>query len=163
MASEAISSSIMIIGAVLGAAVLITAILPAIFSAGDTFGSVSSSAEQKLKTDFRIINSYTAGDKTVQVWMKNVGSNRISVYDIRNSDVFIGIGSEYKRLGYASEGTAGTFTYTLASDDGYWDIGETIEIKVTDTGMSSIGTNSVLFTFSLPNSVRRSVTFSRTG
>ncbi|MBP9009277.1 MAG: flagellin, partial [Methanospirillum sp.] len=100
MASEAISSSIMIIGAVLGAAVLITAILPAIFSAGDTFGTVSSSAEQKLKTDFRIVNTYTAGGTTVQVWMKNVGNTRISVYDIKDSDVFLGIGSSYERYGY---------------------------------------------------------------
>ncbi len=162
MASEAISSSIMIIGAVLGAAVLITAILPAIFSAGVTFGTVSSSAEQKLKTDFRIVNTYTAGEDTVQVWLKNVGNNRISIYDIRNSDVFLGVGSEYDRLGYNNDGSAGTFKYILDSDDGNWDIGETVEIYITDTGMLDIGTSSVLFTFSLPNSVRRTITFSKT-
>jgi len=87
MASEAISSSIMIIGAVLGAAVLITAILPAIFSAGDTFGTVSSSAEQKLKTDFRIVNTYADADQ-VFVWMKNVGSTRVSIYDLQNPMFF---------------------------------------------------------------------------
>jgi len=162
MASEAISSSIMIIGAVLGAAVLITAILPAIFSAGDTFGTVSSSAEQKLRTDFRIVNTYTAGEDTVQVWLKNVGNNRISVYDIQNSDVFLGVGSEYGRLGYNAGGALGTFKYILDPDDGYWDIGETLEIYITDTGMLDIGTNSVLFTFSLPNSIRRTITFSKT-
>ena len=91
MASEAISSSIMIIGAVLGAAVLISAILPAIFSAGDTFGTVSSSAEQKFRTDFRIVNTYAYDDSSdvATVWLKNVGTNRISIYDIRSSDVFL--------------------------------------------------------------------------
>lgn len=163
MASEAISSSIMIIGAVLGAAVLITAILPAIFSAGDTFGTVSSSAEQKLRTDFRIVNTYTAGGTTVQVWLKNVGNNRISIYDIQSSDVFIGYGSKYGRLGYNDNEAAGTFKYILDSDDGYWDIGETVEIFIKNTGMGEIGTNTVTFTFTLPNSVRRSVTFSKTG
>lgn len=163
MASEAISSSIMIIGAVLGAAVLITAILPAIFSAGDTFGTVSSSAEQKLRTDFRIVNTYTAGGTTVQVWLKNVGNNRISIYDIQSSDVFIGYGSKYGRLGYNNDEVDGTFNYILNPADGYWDIGETLEISINDTGMGEIGTNTVTFTFTLPNSVRRSVTFSKTG
>lgn len=163
MASEAISSSIMIIGAVLGAAVLITAILPAIFSAGDTFGTVSSSAEQKLRTDFRIVNTYTAGGTTVQVWLKNVGNNRISIYDIQSSDVFIGYGSKYGRLGYNDNEAAGTFKYILEPADGYWDIGETVEIFIKNTNMGEIGENTVTFTFTLPNSVRRSVTFSKTG
>ena len=163
MASEAISSSIMIIGAVLGAAVLITAILPAIFSAGDTFGTVSSSAEQKLRTDFRIVNTYTSGGTTVHVWLKNVGNNRISIYDIQSSDVFIGYGSKYGRLGYNDNEAAGTFKYILNPADGYWDIGETVEIFIKNTGMGEIGTNTVTFTFTLPNSVRRSVTFSKTG
>ncbi|MDX8550653.1 hypothetical protein KHC33_04680 [Methanospirillum sp. J.3.6.1-F.2.7.3] len=163
MASEAISSSIMIIGAVLGAAVLITAILPAIFSAGDTFGTVSSSAEQKLKTDFRIVNTYTAGGTEVQVWMKNVGNNRISTYDIEISDVFLGIGSEYGRLGYDAGGAIGTFKCNPIPADGYWDVGETLEIFITNTGMDPITVNEVVsFTFTLPNSVRRSVTFSLT-
>ena len=163
MASEAISSSIMIIGAVLGAAVLITAILPAIFSAGDTFGTVSSSAEQKLRTDFRIVNTYTSGGTTVHVWLKNVGNNRISIYDIQSSDVFIGYGSKYGRLGYNDNEAAGTFKYILDSDDGYWDIGETVEIFIKNTNMGEIGENTVTFTFTLPNSVRRSVTFSKPG
>ena len=159
MASDAISSSIMIIGAVLGAAVLITAILPAIFSAGDTFGTVSSSAEQKLKTDFRIVNTYTAGGTTVQVWMKNVGNTRISVYDIKDSDVFLGIGSSYER--YGNESTNDFEYYLSGSDDGYLDIGETLEIKEPTT-TATIGNKSVMYTFSLPNSVRRTITFSKT-
>lgn len=165
MASEAISSAILIIGAVLGAAVLVTAILPAIFSAGDTFGTVSSSAEQKLRTDFRIVNTYTAGVTEVQVWMKNVGSNRISTYDLQKSDVFIGIGNEYKRYGYdgATSPAAGTFKYTLDPSDGYWDVGDTVEIIVTDVDITGdIGTQPVMFTFTLPNSVRRTTTFSET-
>lgn len=159
MASEAISSSIMIIGAVLGAAVLIAAILPAIFSAGDSFGTVAHSAEQKLRTDFRIVNAYTAGDTTVKVWMKNVGGNRISIYDIQKSDVFLGYDSNYARYGYVASG-AGTFTYSLPSGGGYWNIGDTVEITVTTSG--AVGSNPISFTFALPNSVRRSTTFSRT-
>ncbi|QXO95934.1 flagellin [Methanospirillum purgamenti] len=164
MASEAISSSIMIIGAVLGAAVLITAILPAIFSAGDTFGTVSSSAEQKLKTDFRIVNTYTDGT-VVKVWMKNVGSNRISENDLYKADVFLGIDKEvgtnsYDRYVHSSVGGSKTFSDDL--EQAYWTIGETVEVTITLSADSIVDGDVVSFTFTLPNSVRRSVTFSLT-
>ena len=159
MASEAISSSIMIIGAVLGAAVLIAAILPAIFSAGDSFGTVAHSAEEKLRTDFRIVNAYTSGNDKVFVWLKNVGGNRISIYDIQKSDVFLGYGSSYARYGYAVSG-AGSFNYTVSGGAGYWNIGDTASIIVTTSG--AVGTDPISFTFALPNSVRRTTTFSST-
>ncbi|ABD39879.1 conserved hypothetical protein [Methanospirillum hungatei JF-1] len=159
MASEAISSSIMIIGAVLGAAVLITAILPAIFSAGDTFGTVSSSAEQKLKTDFRIVNTY-ANASAVQVWMKNVGNNRISVYDVRNADVFLGLSSSnYKRYGYGSGTDGNSFIDSGTSIGEYWEIGETLEISIL--GISPASGIDFSFSFALPNSIRRTTTFTR--
>ena len=160
MASEAISSSIMIIGAVLGAAVLITAILPAIFSAGDTFGTVSSSAEQKLRTDFRIVNTFVRDDgatDTVRVWMKNVGSTQISIYDLRKSDVFLGIGTDYERYGWG-DGTGGTFDFS-GDSGGYWQIGETLEVFIE--GLLIGDTDQISYTFTLPNSIRRSVTFSK--
>jgi hypothetical protein len=52
------------------------------------------------------------------------------------------------------------FTYELkGSSDGYWDIGETLEITLTEpTGISS--GDQIYFSFALPNSVRRTVTFS---
>lgn len=157
MASEAISSSIMIIGAALGAAVLIAAILPAIFSAGDTFGSVAYSAEEKLKTDFRIVNTYALDNSPdiVKVWMKNVGGVRISVYDVQKSDIF------YSRNTTTIQDLAyGTgFTYSFpSSDNGYWDVGETIEIDITNPTISS--GDVIYYSFTLPNSVRRTTTFS---
>lgn len=160
MASEAISSSIMIIGAVLGAAVLITAILPAIFSAGDTFGTVSSSAEQKLRTDFRIVNTYVRDDgatDTVRIWMKNVGNTQISIYDLRKSDVFLGIGSVYERYGWG-DGTSGTFGFT-GDNGGYWQIGETLEVFIEGLTIDDI--DQLSYTFTLPNSIRRSIYFSK--
>jgi len=162
MASEAISSSILLIGAVLGAAVLITAILPAIFSAGDTFGTVSSSAENKMKTDFRIVNSF-ANVSAVKVWMKNVGANPVSIYDIRKSDVFFGKTTSINRYSYSStipNPNDLTFTYSLADSNQYWDPGETLEIAMYYLTIAD--TEPLSFTFTLPNSIRRSTSFSKT-
>jgi len=156
MASEAISSSIMIIGAVLGAAVLISAILPAIFSAGDTFGTVSSSAEQKFRTDFRIVNTYAydGSQDVATVWLKNVGTNRISIYDIRSSDVFFGANNLVSQSSWNNG-----FTYNLkGTSNDFWDIGETLEIIITSP--TFVSGDQLYFSFALPNSIRRTTTFS---
>ena len=159
MASEAISSSILLIGAVLGAAFLVTAILPAIFSAGDTFGTVSSSAESKMKTDFQIINTY-AGTTSVKIWMKNIGSNRISSYDITKSTVFFGKNNAIASYSYDAGGGANKFSYSPLGNQ-YWDIGDTIEIDIDNLPVIS-DVDVLYFSFSLPNSVRRTTTFSLT-
>lgn len=157
MASEAISSSILLIGAIVGAAFLVTAILPAIFQAGDTFGTVSSSAETKMKTDFRIVNTFASDTGIIKVWMKNVGANQISEFDIKKSDVYYGKTTSISR--YSWGGTP-AFTYALgdATNNGFWDIGETLEIQIS--GLTITNGDILSFTFSLPNSVRRSISFS---
>jgi len=160
MASEAISSSIMIIGAVLGAAVLITAILPAIFSAGDTFGTVSSSAEQKLKTDFQFINTYAKDNNpatdTLIIWLKNTGANRISEYEIQHSDIFYVI-SNGQPNDVSYNGGSG-FSYTGLTS-GYWTIGNTLKLIVT-TPANFSSTDTISLTFAVPNGVKRTITFS---
>nr|WP_319540092.1 hypothetical protein [uncultured Methanospirillum sp.] len=161
MAGEAISSSILLIGAAVGAAFLIAAILPAIFSAGDTFGTVAHSADEKMKTDFRIVNTFASAN-TIKVWMKNVGATQLSIYDVRKSDVYYGTSTSIERYSYGAGGSATTnnFDYDLgdATDNGYWDIGETLEVTITD--LSILSTDTLSFTFATPNSIRRSVTFS---
>jgi flagellar protein FlaG len=160
MSGEAISSSILLIGAAIGAAFLIVAILPAIFSAGDTFGTVASSAESKMKTDFQIVNTYAAvgtpGDVTV--WLKNTGGNRISLYDIAQSTVFFGRNNEVDSYTYASVTGAGKFTTDPVAGSGYWNIGATLQVDLTD--QITIADGDVLyFSLALPNSVRRTSTF----
>ena len=157
MSGEAISSSILLIGAAVGAAFLIAAILPAIFSAGDTFGTVAHSADSKMKTDFRIVNTYASTSPNVTVWLKNVGANRLSTYDIQNSDVFYGKGTEAVELLKYSNGFG--FVLTDSANNGYWDIGETLQVSVQNPGTISDETQ-IYFSFTTPNGVRRTTAFS---
>lgn len=157
MSGEAISSSILLIGAAVGAAFLVVAILPVIFSAGDTFGTVSSTVDSKMRTDFQIINTYAVagGPVDVLVWLKNTGSNRISLYDVQQSTVFYGRNNQVEAYSYKSGGGVGFFDVDPSS--GYWQIGGTLEITVHDV---TIADGDVLyFSLSLPNSVRRTTTF----
>ncbi|MDD1729528.1 MAG: flagellin [Methanospirillum sp.] len=156
MSGEAISSSILLIGAAVGAAFLIAAILPAIFSAGDTFGTVAHSADSKMKTDFRIVNTYASTSPNVTVWMKNVGANRLSIYDIQKSDIFY-----TKNTGQVTSLTyPDGFGYALtdSSNNGYWDIGETLQVSVKSPTITD--GDQIYFSFTTPNGVRRTTTFS---
>jgi archaeal flagellar protein FlaG len=157
MSGEAISSSILLIGAAVGAAFLVVAILPVIFSAGDTFGTVSSTVDSKMRTDFQIINTYAVAGTpgSVTVWLKNTGSNRISLYDVQQSSVFFGANNEVAAYSYNSGGGATYFKTNPTS--GYWQIGGTLEITL-DTVSIADG-NVLYFSLSLPNSGRRSTTF----
>lgn len=159
MSGEAISSSILLIGAAVGAAFLVVAILPVIFSAGDTFGTVSSTVDSKMRTDFQIINTYADDDPdAVTIWIKNTGSNRISLYDIAQSTIFLGTNDNIEAYSYSStEADPYTFRYTAIAGQ-YLNIGSTLEIIINTP--PAIGANDVLYlSLSLPNSIRRTVTF----
>ena len=89
MSSETIVTALFLIAAVVAAGVLINAIFPVISRTTETFGSVSHSADTQIRTDIKIVN-YFAKTPEAQIWLKNIGSSRISANELDNSDVFIG-------------------------------------------------------------------------
>jgi len=136
MSSEAISAGIMIIGAVVAASFLVTAILPAIFTAGGTFGTVAHSADNQMRTDFEIIRAFTpisgSSPRPVEIWIKNTGQTRFSDAEIKTMDVFFGNSSEIKRLDYISgEPQLGFFSFEInnSPDSTYWNPGDTLCIS----------------------------------
>jgi len=151
MSSETIVTGLFLISAVIAAGVLINAIFPAIYRTADTFGSVSTQAETKIRTDFRIVNAF-ASDDTVKVWVKNVGSARLHANEIDKGDLYAGNPGNFE--GWALEGLYDKG----ALENSYWDPGETL--TVTKTGISAYLTeDDVYVAIVLPNGVRRDTTF----
>ena len=101
MSSESITTALFLITAVVASAVLINAMYPVIQNMAGTFSSSTHEADQRIRTDFKIIATH-ASDGTVQVWMKNVGSERIGLADIQRSDVFCGAVGSFDHLTYVS-------------------------------------------------------------
>ena len=89
MSSETIVTALFLIAAVVAAGVLINAVFPIISRTTETFGSVAHSTDNQIRTDIKIVN-YFAKTPEAQIWLKNIGSSRISANDLDNSDVFIG-------------------------------------------------------------------------
>ena len=161
MSSESITTALFLITAVVASAVLINAMYPVIQNMAGTFSSSTHEADQRIRTDFKIIATY-ASSGTVQVWMKNIGSERISLAEIKKGDVFCGAVGSFDHLTYTSS-TPGPKQWTeeFGTDydlnaNGFWDPGETV--KITAKAPFSSG-DKVFFQFALPNGIWRSIEF----
>jgi flagellar protein FlaG len=167
MSSESITTALFLITAVVASAVLINAMYPVIQNMAGTFSSSTHEADQRIRTDFKIIAAH-ASDGTVQVWMKNIGSERIGLADIKRADVFSGAEGSFIHLTYnhvepedLASLASGQWTEEFGTGydlnaNGFWDPGETL--KITGKTPFSSG-DKIFFQFALPNGIWRSIEF----
>ena len=167
MSAETFTTAMFLITAVIAAGVLINAVFPVVYTMAGTFQSATHESDQRLRTDFKIVA--TSGKSTtsvVQVWMKNVGSQRIPLSDIRKSDVFCGEVGNFGRLSYIDVDPTkvtletGQWTEVLSdlNTNDYWDSGETLQVYAKPATMPASG-NMVYFQFVLPDGIWRSNEF----
>jgi flagellar protein FlaG len=150
MSSETITTAIFLITAVVATAVLVNAIYPVIYSTAGTFQTATHESDQRLRTDFKIVANFAKLNQA-DIYMKNIGSQKISLDEIKKADVFCGT-DPGNRLTYGTEWTA----EILPADNNFWDPGETLHI----TAATSIGKgDTVYFQYILPNGIWRSIEF----
>ncbi len=157
MSSETIVTALFLISAVIAAGVLINAIFPTITRTADTFGSASAEADTRMRTDFRIVNTF-ADSTQVKIWLKNVGSTRLHTNEVDTGDVYAGSPSNFDRKSLSTR-------YQIPDNvNSYWDPGETLTITINDADiisrLPSSGEN-VYVAVVLPNGVRRDMIFTR--
>ena len=167
MSSESITTALFLITAVVASAVLINAMYPVIQNMAGTFSSSTHESDVRIRTDFKIIATHaSASDRTVQVWMKNIGSERIGLADIKRSDVFSGPVGSFDHLTYTDktlkdkEWTEDFGTGYDLNSNGFWDSGETVKViaKISPETPFSSG-DKIFFQFALPNGIWRSIEF----
>ena len=90
MSSDTFTTAMFLITAVVAAAVLINAIFPVVYQMAGTFSSSTHASNVRLRTDFVIVATFASPTGTAQVFMKNVGSQAVSVNEIESSDVIFG-------------------------------------------------------------------------
>jgi archaeal flagellar protein FlaG len=150
MSSETIVTALFLIAAVVAAGVLINAVFPIISRTTETFGSVAHSTDDQIRTDIKIVN-YFAKTPAAEIWLKNIGSSRISVNDLDNSDVFIGGVGNFDR-----SSLQGLYNKTAIGQ--WWDPGETLDVTLASSKIPAAG-GMAYFAIVLPNGVKRSVEF----
>jgi flagellar protein FlaG len=167
MSAETITTALFLITAVVASAVLISAIYPVIQNMAGTFSSSTHESDVRIRTDFKIILTH-ASDNTVQVWMKNIGTEQIPLSDIQRADVFCGKVGSFDHLTYTNSTTLQNKQWTVdfgpdydLNANSFWDTGETLKVTaqpLPPTTLFSSG-DKVFFQFALPNGIWRSNEF----
>jgi len=167
MSAETFTTAMFLITAVIAAGVLVNAVFPVVYNMAGTFSSATHDSDERLRTDFKIV-TYTATNSGIPhatVWLKNIGSSRISMSDFTNrSDVFCGDVGAFERLTWASSASSsGQWTNVNydTNNNNYWDPGETIQVIAYSSTITP--TSSVYFQFILPSGVYRTVEFNAAG
>ena len=159
----------MLITAVVASAILITAVFPIVWNMVSTFSSASHETDARMRTDFRIVATFAnaSPNSKGEIYLKNVGSNRMGLEEINRSDVFFGKTGQFTRLSFTSGGISSGqwgYEFTVASYDTnsnkIWDTGETIKVITNPTTNTLVSGDPVYFQFILPNSVGRSTEYS---
>lgn len=162
MSSDTFTTAIFLITAVVAAAVLVNAFFPVIYTATDTFTKSSHTADDRLRTDIKIVNTFAdSGTGTAKIWIKNVGSVRIADNSIENSDVFIGIPGNFEIVSLDPSGPDGNdWNYEIVGDTNeYWDGGETLRIDIESDLIPAGSGDVVYFHIVLPNGITRTQEF----
>jgi flagellar protein FlaG len=171
MSAETFTTAMFLITAVIAAGVLINAVFPVVYNMAGTFSSSTHASDERLRTDFKMVAYYTNGDSYGHIYMKNIGSARITLSDIKKSDVLWGTEGDYGRLAYSSAASpgygewttefasSGEVIYDLNGNE-YWDSGETLHITTRSPSAKPFYSGDIMyFQFVLPGGTWRSVTF----
>lgn len=171
MSAETITTAIFLITAVVATAVLVNAIYPVIYTTAGTFQTSTHDADTRLRTDFKIVATFATpsfNPGIADIYIKNIGSQRISLGEISTAEVFCG-SSVGNRLTYQSTYSdppaVGKWTVEILPSDNtnptFWDNSETLHVKVNTLGTVGViaSGDTVDFQFILPNGIWRSTEF----
>ncbi len=145
MASITIEETIIVVSTIIATSILAAAVFSGLSRIEASYKSIVTVTEEKVKTDIKIIFAVNTSPSTVKVWIKNVGTSRISSQMIASSDLFFGRVGNFERLSYNAN-----WTYSIVNDDndGVWESGETIEITISLSYTLSEGDYYILFVLS---------------
>jgi flagellar protein FlaG len=162
MSAETFTTAMFLITAVIAAGVLINAVFPVIYQMQGTFSSATHESDVRLRTDIKIVATFANTNGETQVWLKNIGSQRIAEVELQSGDVFFGPVGNFERLSVSGTNPPGSGQWYPnlidQNGNGFWDTGETLEIKGKTSKILAKG-DPVYFQFVLPNGIWRSTEY----
>jgi flagellar protein FlaG len=166
MSSETIVTAIFLITAIVAAGVLTSQIFPAIYTMSSTFSSSSQKADQQMRTDIVVVNTFAASTnpRVAQVWLKNTGTSRIYLSDLNMSTLFVGAPGDFATMSGnniqpAPPGLGGWSYEILDNTNAYWDQGETLHITMKDNKIPQVYGDMIYFQIVLSDGTKRTEQF----
>lgn len=164
MSSDTFTTAMFLIAAIAAAGILLNAVFPVIYTLASSFTQSSNEADTRIRQDYKIINTFARGG-IGQIWLKNVGSNRIAYMEINQSDVFIGAPNNFESIPFKDGDLGGNgWDYVVVDDTNtYWDPGETVHLTVESEKIPTTSGDEVYFQFVTANGIVRSTEFTASG
>ncbi|MHB0856077.1 MAG: hypothetical protein ACYC5M_00735 [Anaerolineae bacterium] len=138
---KAIVTTLMIIASVICAVLVFRSVLPAVATSGDVVAGAQARLQDRVRTDIQVIHAAAERDTSgwrdtnangvfdVFVWVKNVGSARVSALDA--SEVFFGPEGSYQRIPHISQAGGNYPAWEgEVEDGGPWDPSRTLRFTI---------------------------------
>lgn len=160
MSSETIVTAIFLITAVVAAGILTSQIFPAIYTMSGSVSSSTKAADQSLRTNIAIVNSFSLNSTgEAQVWLKNTGSTRMNLPDLNQTLIFVGNPGNMGTVPL-NDLSADGWNYEIVGDaNGFWDPMETLHITTKSVRIPAAYGSTVYFQMVLPDGTKRTEEF----
>jgi len=135
MSSEAFTTAMFLIAAIIAAGVLINAVFPVIYTLAGTISSSSHTVDERLSNDVKIVTTYASGYEAKNLVKERRNSQNIPLRHREGRRLPSGPPGDFTRLGLVvppSEPGTNQWTYEILEDtqkNNYWDPGETLYIR----------------------------------
>ena len=155
---KTITTALLIIAGIVCSVFLFNSVYPMINRSSSAMVSMTEKIDDRMKTRIDVVHATGSADRqTIYIWIKNVGSTRITSID--NSDVFLGPEGNFLRIPHESNagGSFPRWSYDIENDT-EWKTGATIKITVTYEADPGAGTYFVKIV--IPNGMEAEEYFS---
>jgi len=132
MASEVVSSALLMIATVVAAVALINAVFPSIYGMSGSISTMTHNVDDRMKSDFKFIYETTDQSYNLTAWLKNTGETQIIPSRFNSTDVFYGDINGVMKRAVLNATSAPCWTYIIENDNGNgrWDTGETLKVVI---------------------------------
>ena len=137
---KAITTALLIIAGVVCMIFVFNSVYPMVNHSAQAMNSMAEQVDERMKSRINIVHGTSTANRTeVYLWVKNVGTQRIT--NIDDCDLFFGQETSFERIPYTDDagGTYPQWDYEIENDT-EWTTSATIKITITYSGDPGAGT-----------------------
>ena len=151
---KAITTALLLIASIIAALALVNAVIPAMGKSASALAMANSQTADRIRTDIEIIHATGNTNRTITVWVKNVGTKVIE--PVTSSDVILTTPSTVSSLPYVSGCSSECWDYSWEGGASEWTQAVTVKFTLKTTVSAGLYT----LTLSSPNAASASKDFS---
>jgi len=155
---KAITTALLIVAGVVCMIFVFNSVYPMLNRSSQAMVSMAEQVDERMKSRINIVHAANSADrKTVYLWVKNVGTQRIVSID--ESDLFFGQSDNFTRIPYVDDagGSYPQWSYGIENDT-QWQTSATANITIIYD--ADPGSGTYLIKFIIPNGISDEYYFS---